>query len=175
VKKKICIILAATLSLLLSNCGYHAVGGRSARLPANVRTIAVPGFVNETQIYRIEQMLTREVVREFVSRTNYHVTNEVGDSADATLKGVVKTAQAAPLTYDAQSGRVSSAVVTVTMKITVTDRSGKVLFENPNFVFREQYQVSREIASFFQEETPALQRMSQDFARTLVSDILEAY
>jgi outer membrane lipopolysaccharide assembly protein LptE/RlpB len=160
---------------MLAGCGYHAVGGRSARLPANVRTIAVPSFVNETRTYRIEQMLTQEVVREFVSRTNYHITNETGDSADATLKGTVKTAQAAPLTYDAQSGRVSSAVVTITMKITIVDRSGKVLFENPNYTFREQYQVSREIASFFQEETPALQRMSRDFARTLVSDILEAY
>jgi outer membrane lipopolysaccharide assembly protein LptE/RlpB len=168
-------LFLAGLCVLLAGCGYHAVGGRSARLPANVRTIAVPSFVNETQTYRIEQMLTQEVVREFVSRTNYHVTNEVGDSADATLKGTVKTAQAAPLTYDAQSGRVSSAVVTITMKITIVDRSGKVLFENPNYTFREQYQVSREIASFFQEETPALQRMSQDFARTLVSDILEAY
>ena len=160
---------------MLAGCGYHAVGGRSARFPANVRTIAVPSFVNETRTYRIEQMLTQEVVREFVSRTNYHITNETGDSADATLKGTVKTAQAAPLTYDAQSGRVSSAVVTITMKITIVDRSGKVLFENPNYTFREQYQVSREIASFFQEETPALQRMSRDFARTLVSDILEAY
>jgi hypothetical protein len=35
--------------------------------------------------------------------------------------------------------------------------------------------VAREIASFFDEQTPALQRMSRDFARTLVSDILEAY
>jgi len=83
--------------------------------------------------------------------------------------------QAAPLTYDAQTGRVSSAVVTVAMKVTLTDRSGKVLFENLNYSFRQQYQVSREVTSFFEEETPALQRMSQDFARTLVSDVLEAF
>jgi hypothetical protein len=31
------------------------------------------------------------------------------------------------------------------------------------------------VTSFFQEETPALQRLSRDFARTLVSDILEAF
>jgi len=50
-----------------------------------------------------------------------------------------------------------------------------VLFENSNYTFREQYQVSREVTSFFEEQTPALQRMSHDFARTLVSDILEAF
>ncbi len=172
--KRKTLLLLATWSVLLASCGYHAVGGRSSRLPSNVHTVAVPAFINQTQIYRIEQILTRDVVRELISRTSYHVANEAG-SADATLKGTVHSAVAAPLTYDAQSGRVSSAIVTVTMKVQLVDRAGKVLFENPNYTFREQYQVSREVASFFQEETPALQRMSRDFARILVSDILEAY
>jgi outer membrane lipopolysaccharide assembly protein LptE/RlpB len=159
---------------VLSGCGYHTAG-HATRLPASVRTIAVPAFVNLTQTYRIGQLLTRDVVREFIGRTKYHVLNQTGDSADATLKCIVSSAQASPLTYDAQTGRVSSAVVTVAMKVTLTDRSGHVLFENLNYSFRQQYQVSREVTSFFEEETPALQRMSQDFARTLVSDILEAY
>jgi len=52
------------------------------------------------------------------------------------------------------------------MKVTLTDRSGKVLFENLNYSSASKYQVSREVTSFFEEETPALQRMSQDFARS---------
>lgn len=159
---------------LAAGCGYHTVG-RASRLPANVRTIAIPGFKNQTQTYRIEQILTADVVREFISRTKFQVVNNVSDTSDATLTGSVVSAVAAPLTYDANTGRASSAIVTVTMKVSLTDRSGRVLFENPNYTFREQYQVAREIASFFDEETPALQRMSRDFARTLVSDILEAY
>ena len=42
-------------------------------------------------------------------------------------------------------------------------------------VFREQYQVSRELTSFFEEDSPAVDRLSRDFARTLVSNILEDY
>ena len=160
--------------LTLLGCGYHTAG-RAVRLPENLHVIAIPGFINQTQTYRIEQILTRDVVREFISRTSYQVMNTTSDSADATLKGTVVSTLAAPLTYDAQTGRASSAVITVTMKISLVDRSGRVLFENQNYTFREQYQVSREIASFFDEETPGLQRMSRDFARTLVSDILEAY
>lgn len=167
-------ILSIFLSMTLYGCGYHTAG-RATRLPASMHTLSIPGFVNQTQTYRIEQLLTQDVVREFVSRTNYQVLNRSSESADATLKGVVVSTLAAPLTYDAQTGRVSSAVVTVTMHVTLVDHGGKVLFENPNYTFREQYQVSREIASFFDEETPALQRMSRDFARILVSDILEAY
>lgn len=172
--KKALTCLFVCTCLLAAGCGYHTAG-HATRLPANVQTIAIPGFINKTQTYRVEQMLTQEVVREFISRTQYHVINGTSGDAQATLKGIVLSAKAEPLTYDAQTGRVSTAIITVTMKVTLEDRSGKILFENRNYVFREQYQVSREIASFFDEETPALQRMSQDFARTLVSDILEAY
>ncbi len=160
--------------MALAGCGYHTAG-HATRLPASVRSIAVPMFVNQTQTYRIEQILTRDVVREFLSRSHYQVVNNPGESSDAVLKGTVISAQAAPLTYDAQTGRISSAVVTVSMKVSLADHSGHILFENPNYTFRQQYQVSREVTSFFEEETPALQRMSQDFARTLVSDIMEAF
>lgn len=161
-------------ALALAGCGYHTAG-RAVRLPASVRTIAVPVFINQTQTYRIEQVLTRDVVRELVGRTHYHVVNDSGQTSDVVLRGTVVSAQAQPLTYDAQTGRISSAVVTVSMKVSLSDHQGRVFFENQNYTFRQQYQVSREVTSFFEEETPALQRMSLDFARTLVSDVLEAY
>ncbi len=166
--------LLLVAGILLAGCGYHTAG-HATRLPASVRTIAVPIFVNQTQTYRIEQILTRDVVREFLARSHYQIANDAGQASDAVLKGTVVSAQAAPLTYDAQTGRVSSAVVTVSMKVSLIDHSGHTFFENPNYTFRQQYQVSREVTSFFEEETPALQRMSQDFARTLVGDILEAF
>jgi len=166
------IFLLAALATF--GCGYHTAG-HATRIPASVRTIAVPVFVNQTQTYRIEQILTRDVVREFLARTHYQIANDAGKSADAVLKGTVVSAQAAPLTYDAQTGRISSAVVTVSMKVSLVDHAGHTFFENQNYTFRQQYQVSREVTSFFEEETPALQRMSQDFARTLVGDILEAF
>lgn len=177
-RRKIAPTLAAAVTLLaicaLSGCGYH-VAGRSNRLPDNVKTLAVPMFVNQTQTYHIEQTLTRDVVRELGDRTHYKIVLDAGESADATLKGTVLSAQTAPLTYDPQTGRISSSLVTVTMKVTLTERRGRVLFENQNYTFREQYQVSANTASFFSEETPALQRMSRDFARTLISDILEGF
>ena len=168
------ILLLALIAGAMSGCGYHTAG-HATRIPASVRVIAVPVFVNQTQTYRIEQMLTRDVVREFIGRTHYQIANDAGQSSDAVLKGTVLSAQASPLTYDAQTGRISSAVVTVSMKVSLADHAGHILFENQNYTFRQQYQVSREVTSFFEEETPALQRMSQDFAHTLVSDILEAF
>jgi hypothetical protein len=57
----------------------------------------------------------------------------------------------------------------------MVDRKGTLLFENPNYVFREEYQISGQVSSFFEEESPALDRLSRDFARSLVSTILEGF
>ncbi len=166
-------LLAIALCLAASGCGYHTAG-KAVLLPTDVRTIAIPGFLNQTKTYRVEQVLTGAVVHEFTSRTHYHLMNQTGD-ADAILRGTVTNAVFTPLTYDSQTGRVSSGMVMLTMSISLLDRRGKVLFSNPNYIFRDQYQISSQISSFFEEESPALDRLSRDFARTLVSNILEAF
>ena len=168
------VFSAACLCLAVIGCGYHTAG-HAVQLPENVKTIAIPGFLNQTQTYRIEQLLTGAVVREFTTRTHYHVLNQTSADADATLRGTVMGASLTPLTYDSQTGRAASVLVTVSMKVALTDRSGKTLFQNPQYVFREQYEVSRELSSFFEEDSPAMGRLSRDFARTLVSNVLEGF
>src|SRR6204780_2440057 len=160
--------------LLGAGCGYHTVG-HSVQLPANVKTIAIPTFKNETNTYRIEQMLTASVVREFTTRTHYHILNDSNEDADATLRGTVLSTTASPLTYDTATGRAASVLVVVSMKVTLSDRNGKALYQNPAYLFREQYEVSQDLTSFFEEDSPAFRRLSQDFARTLVSNILEGF
>jgi outer membrane lipopolysaccharide assembly protein LptE/RlpB len=168
------VVFGALVWFVSTGCGYHA-GGRAVTIPDNIQTVAIPGFVNATQTYKIEQRLTAAVVREMITRTHYHIVNEASSDADATLSGTVTGTSSAPLTYDSQTGRAASAMVGVSMRVTLTDKKGKVLYENPSYVFREQYQVSQTLNSFFQEDSPALERLSREFARTLVSDILEGF
>jgi outer membrane lipopolysaccharide assembly protein LptE/RlpB len=168
-----CFPLALGL-FLTAGCGYHTAG-RSIQLPQNVKTIAVPAFKNETTTYRIEQMLTASVVREFVTRTHYSILNDPSSDADATLRGTVLSTAASPLAYDTATGRAASVMVVVSMKVTLSDRQGKVLYQNPAYLFREQYEVSQDLQSFFEEDSPAFRRLAQDFARTLVSNILEGF
>jgi outer membrane lipopolysaccharide assembly protein LptE/RlpB len=162
------------LSLLAFGCGYHTAGHTTA-IPQNVRTIAIPAFVNQTHTYKIEQMLTAAVVREMVTRTNYHVVNRTGDDADAILQGTVLSTYTTPLTYDSTTGRAASVLVVISMKVSLQEKQGKILYQNPAYLFREQYEVSRDPNSFFEEDTPAFQRLSRDFAQTLVSNILEGF
>jgi outer membrane lipopolysaccharide assembly protein LptE/RlpB len=167
-------VLLASACLALAACGYHTAG-HAVTLPANLKTIAIPAFANQSQTFRIEQDLTHAVVRELTTRTHYQVLNEPGEAADATLRGTVLATTASPMTYNSQTGRAETVLVVVSMKVTLTDRQGKILFQNPAYIFREQYQVSQDLPSFFEEDSPALERLSRDFARTLVSNILEGF
>ena len=162
-----------TLSCTLG-CGYHTAG-HAAQLPQDIKTVAIPAFKNETLTYHIEQMLTSSVVREFNTRTHYHVINDPAEDPDATLTGTVLSTVASPLTYDTATGRAASVLVVVSMKVQMTGRDGKVLYQNPAYLFREQYEVSQDLSSFFEEDSPVFRRLSQDFARTLVSNILEGF
>ena len=162
------------LGIVSTGCGYHTAG-HAVTIPDSVRTIAVPAFTNQTQTFKIEQMLTAAVVREFVTRTRYHVINQVNDNADAALHGTVLSTYTTPVSYDSRTGRAASVMVVISLKVALLDKQGKVLYQNPSYLFREQYEVSRDLNSFFEEDSPALQRLSRDFAQTLVSNILEGF
>lgn len=166
--------LVVLFSVGAVGCGYHAAG-HVVTIPDNVRTIAIPAFVNQTQTYKIEQMLTAAVVREMVLRTHYHVVNDTAGDPDAILRGTVLSTYTTPLTYDSQTGHAASVLVVISMKVSLTDRLGKVLYQNPSYLFREQYEVSSDPSTFFEEDTPAYQRLSRDFAQTLVSNLLEGF
>lgn len=162
------------LCLLAAGCGYHTAG-HVVTIPENVHTIAIPAFTNSSQTYRVEQMLTAAVIHEFNLRTHYRIAYDPGQGADATLRGTVTGTSVVPSTYDSQTGRANTVQIAVSMSVILTDSSGKVLYQNPSYFFRDNYEVAQDLNSFFQEDTPALQRVSREFARSLVSNILEGY
>jgi outer membrane lipopolysaccharide assembly protein LptE/RlpB len=167
-------LAAWLLCLAAQGCGYHT-SGHNSQLPANLKTIAIPAFLNTSRSYRIEQLFTGAVAQEFLTRTHYTVVHEQEQGADAILRGAILNAISTPATYDSKTGRAASVSVTVYAKVTLIGRDGKVLYDNPSYIFHDQYQLSNDLSTFFEEDTPTLQRMSRDFARTLVSNILEGF
>jgi hypothetical protein len=163
------------LLLLLSGCGYHAAGA-SPHLPQGVRVLAVPVFRNQTQAFATEAAMTEAVVREFTERTSLKVIpGESVANADAILYGTILTETVAPLTYNAQTGQSSGFLVTVRMAVRLVDRDNRVLFEDRDYLFRQPYQSSADLPSFLQEDPAAVDRLSRDFARTLVADLIESF
>ena len=159
---------------LLAGCGYHPAGS-PAHLPDTVHTLAVPIFKNTTQSYRTEVMFTQAVIRELSSRTPYRLISGNNADADATLDGTITGFQVTPLTYNSQTGQSSSFLITIRATVTLKDRNGKVLYKNPSYLFRQQYETTEDLASFIQEDNAAEQRLSRDFAQAVVSDLLESF
>ena len=164
--------LPSGLLLLLTACGYHTVGA-SAHLPVGVRTLAVPVFTTRAQTFHTEFAFTQAVIHELNARTKYQVLNRDTD-ADATLRGTIVSESASPLTYDSTSGQTSSYLITVTARVVLTARDGRILYENDALPFREQYQSTQDTTSFIQEDSPAVQRVARDFAKAVVAAILES-
>jgi lipopolysaccharide assembly LptE-like protein len=69
--------------------------------------------------------------------------------------------------------------ITVVAKIEFRDlKTDKILWQNPALAFTEQYDVTsapQDAAQFLGQNQNALQRVANEFARTVVSAILEAF
>ena len=168
-------ILPCLLMLSVAGCGYHPVGS-ATHLPPDIGTIDVPIFQTKVLNYHTEVAFTDAVVQQLTSRTRDRVTeSDQPRPADATLHGTILTETYAPLTYNSQTGQSSSYLITVTASVMLADAAGKVLYKNDHFLFRQQYQETADLASFIQEDRPAVHRMAHDFAQSLVSDILESF
>jgi hypothetical protein len=162
------------VAFLSCSCGYR-VAGRGTSLPAEWKTIAVPALQNRSSRYRIEQRLTEALVRELLARTRFRIVPEES-AADAVLHGEVTRVESNAVLFDAATGRATTFLVTVHLSVRLVDRaSRKVHWQNDDYVFREQYEISTDIASFFEEESPALDRLARDFAARLVSALLENF
>jgi hypothetical protein len=170
-------VLAPMLAIWIAasaGCGYH-VAGRANTLPKTVRTIAIPAFTNNTTRYRLTAQLPTAIAREFIARTRYQVVTDVND-ADAVLSGTVLTYNYYAATYDPETSRASAAQVSVFLDVTLRERAtGTVLFSRNNMEFRERYEISVDPNAYFEESDTALNRVSRDVARTVVSAVLERF
>ena len=160
--------------LALSGCGYHTLGA-ATHLPADVRTLSVPVFATNTEAYHTEVAMTQAVIREFATRTRLRVTPSEGGAPDAVLHGTILKEFVAPLTYNSSTQQSSSFLITVVVSVTLTTHDGRVLYQNGNYVYRQQYQSTADLPTFLQENPAAVDRLSREFARQLVADVLESF
>lgn len=167
-------ILVMLLSLLaLESCGYTLVG-QGAFLPEYIRVVAIPTFVNSTRRFELEVRVTDAVTREFVARGNYRV---VGDQAgaDAVLLGEILAFVVSPIGLDRQE-TADTWQVTIRARVTFTDLvANKVLFSNSNFTYQDQFDFPATGAGQIDIEVGAIDDIAREFARAVVSSILEGF
>ena len=167
-------ILTAALCVGLTGCGYH-VAGHADMIPKTVKTIALPKWANTTTKYKLTDQMPEAIAREFIARTRYKVVNDP-EQADAVLTGAVVNFVAYPTIFDQKTGRASGLQIIVTLQLRLMERAtGKVLFTRPSFEARQRYEISISAQAYFEESGEALERLSRDVARDVVSAILENF
>lgn len=164
--------------LALSGCGY-SLAGRGSFLPDYIKIIGVPPFVNRTTLFNLETQMTDKVRAELIGRGKYKIVPDA-QNVDALLNGEVTGVNIAPLSFTGQQ-LASRYVITMSARVELRDqREDKVLWENPGLIFRQEYeaqsgQTALDPAAFFGQDQNALDRMTSEFARSIVSAILEAF
>ena len=166
------------MALLSSGCGY-ALAGRGSFLPDYIKTIGVPQFENNTTTFGLDKTITEAVRQELLSRGNrYRVVPDA--TGDAAILGVVTGLSVAPVVTNA-SQLATRYAVTVTARVQFKDlHDNKVLWENASVQFRDEYPVSTgttvtDTNQFFRQDANALTRLAQNFARSVITAILENF
>ena len=143
-------------------------------LPSNIKKIAVPAFQFEVQgaRYRVESRFTEAVSKEIIKRGRGLKVQSTRDGADAVVEGTIRNFNFSGVLLD-RDGRARVYEVTITVALTVRDlKENRILYDNQNFIFRDSFEFTDDPRSFFNEEDPAVERMSRAFAESVVSTIV---
>ena len=156
-----------------AGCGYH-LAGKGSTLPIALKSIGVPIFVNRTSRPELEQRVTEHVIDEFTTRGRVRILpGEEG--ADAVLRGTLYSYATTPVVISAE-GRARRYEILITARVVLSETStDKVLWEDDHFLFKRQYDVSENPVSFVDQEVVALDEVAGDFARGVVTSILEGF
>lgn len=163
----------------LAACGY-SLAGRGSFLPSYIRTIAVPEFANATTIFDVERRITERVRTEFISRGRYTIVTDQAQGADAVLIGQITSITLAPAAFTTEQ-QASRYLLTLVANVEFRDlKASKVIWQNPALQFREEYDITTgqnagDVSAFFGQNANALERLANEFARSVVSSILEAF
>jgi hypothetical protein len=173
-KRAFLILWLAIIGFGFGPCGYQRAGQGKA-LPDNIHTIAVQTFRNESVNYRVDQRFTQAVIDELLHRTSRFKLVSDAAHADALITGNIRNVALRHVLLDT-NGRTRVFEVSITSAITIRDQTtNKILFDDPRLVFIGEYELSDDEGSFFNEQNPAVERIAKDFAKSVVSTMMEGF
>ena len=171
---KIAVLLVA---LAHTGCGY-SLAGRGSFLPAYIKRIGIPQFVNTTAVFDLDRQVSERVRSEFIGRGKYEIIPDA-TGVDAVLTGTISSVTLTPVAFNT-SQQATRYALTLTATVEFKDlRANKVLWTNPSMQYREEFALNPTNAldstTFLGQDVNARDRMISEFARSLVSAILEAF
>ena len=175
VKTTLRIIVVLLLLAEVSGCGYHLVGTTSF-LPEDIETLHVEKFVNQTKWVDMDQRLMEALTLEWVRRRRLQLVDNP-DQADVVLSGTIQRLAVIPVSYDDQ-GRANEYQMSLQAMVQLKDvraEEAEVLWEDKAFSRRTSYAVDPVAVNYFDRQNIAMTELSSDFARALVTAVLEGF
>lgn len=165
---------AACCLLCIASCGYHT-GGKGDLVPKSVQTIAVMPFRNLSTRYRLSDAFQQAISRELIARTRFQVVRDKAN-ADAILDGTISQVLQGPMVFDPATGKATIVSISVFLQVSLTERAtGKVIYSQPQVDVQNNYEIALNPNQYFDESSLALQRVSADVGRMVVSGIMENF
>jgi outer membrane lipopolysaccharide assembly protein LptE/RlpB len=161
--------------LVLAGCGYHLVG-TATTLPDELQTLYLEPFENQTTQADMDQRLDEAIAQEWVSRGRFRLVGSK-EAADVELRGIITRLGVAPVTFD-ERGRATEYQMTLQAEVRLYDLRGeepKLLWEDTGFSRRTSYQVDISAVDYFDRQVEAMDALSKEFARALVTAVLEGF
>jgi len=170
------LALAASLVGALGGCGY-ALEGRGITTDPSIRRIGVPLFVDRTGRIDLDARVTESVIDELLKRGRFTVVKETA-GVDAVVDGEIVSFDAVPVNFTEGGGQTQATRYAITLTASVTYRKvgqREPLWENDSFTVRDEYDMDETATGYFDREEQSIERLSEAFARGLVSAMLEAF
>ena len=145
-------------------CGYSIRGN----LPAHIKTVAVPVFVNKTTEPGLEDVITRAVVDAFTTNSGLKVVDP--QRADSILEGEIVGYQLQPLAFT-PGANVQQYRVVVTLNLLFRDlRKNEILLTEKGVQEKADFTATGSVAANVSTERgPAQQQAATDIARAIVN------
>jgi len=170
--KRLILLTAFVIGTL--SCGYH-LAGTGNFLPPTIKKMGVPTFKNLTTRYELDQKLTTAVINELTSRTRYEIV-PTESGVDAVLIVTINMYLDQPMVF-ARDSKTRQYQIRIGASVELRDSlKNEILYSNPGFMAPPyQYDIPEAGADVYARQTEALNQASLDFARRLVSTMLEGF
>ena len=161
-KKILPTVLAA---LALAGCANYRW---TSPVPADMRTVSVPTFRNESDLLEIGAVATRQVLREFQREGTFKIAS--ADDAAIEVQGVIKAATVGRIYFKREMAmRAYEQRLVVSADVSFVDRrNGKVMVNNRKYTAETTYFSDTDMATARRD---ASGRAAEDLARQIVDDV----
>jgi hypothetical protein len=170
------LIAAAVLIATSLGCGYHLTS-KGSNLPSHIKTIGVPEFQNATTRPELGERITENLREALIARGRYTIVPDArGQNVDAVLRGTVLSWTAKPVQLGEDDSDAEFVSVTLEASVVFEDKEiGRITWQQDDYKFTSEYRVVGDPDEYFDTELDAVEEVAEDFARAVISAILQGF